>query len=972
MWSKSIAISDNVGRVAARLLAGVALVQMPVAGWAQEAGGASSSAASESPDGPAIVVTGSRLNIGSGSMLPTATTVLNSDLIQSVGISNVGDALLQVPSFVNTNGDQGLNPENIGARLVDLRGLGPQRTLILVDGRRFVPSTQSGAVNLSLVPSALLTRTDVVTGGASAGYGSDAVAGVVNVVLDKRLNGFRADFQKGIAQRGDNATTQASLAGGTSFAGGRGHIVAAAEYERNEGQGDYYSRGWSAKGWCGLLNFDFVNGAPFMPGEPFNVIRPNCATAFISPQGLITGATDTAGAPSFVNSLVGQQFTASGTGVVPFNFGQYPGFFMSGGDGVGQNAFWVGPQMVPQFDRFSFFARSDYEVSQQFRPFVELSYGGVNGRNTGAQGRIGFFTGGGLPIAVDNAFLPQDVRDAMIAEGLSTIEVGKAFNDLGNARGGNRVRTLRAVVGADGDFSPRWHWDAYYQFGQTDYRQTLSNNLITSRLFDAVDAVNVAGSIVCRSGAPGCVPYNPFGAGTFSPAAAAYVTGTSLQDNRIRQKVAAVNLRGEPFRLPGGDLAVAVGAEYRRDSLHGQTDPLSRQAMFYTFNGEDIDGAISVREAYVEVNAPVLADLPLIKSLSVNGAARRTRYSTSGGVTTWKVGGVWEPASFLRLRAARSRDIRAPNIVELFGPKSNGLATLNNYFLDPSGPQVLVPILVGGNPGLEPERSLTSTAGIVLTPIDNGATSLTLSADYYHIRVKGIVGTKGSAAIVADCALLQSAEDCARVTLADDGTTILRVDESAANLNSLTTEGVDFEVNFRHRFDNGSSVSLLLLATYLDKLEIVSPVSTINLAGQSGYYFITQPQTGLPHWRGSSFLTWDSGKGFRATLSNRFIGAGKYNNALIGPQDAGYDAALNGPGFFDTISNNRIGSRLYTGLSLAQKIRFGDSGEFEIYGVVNNLFDVDPPIAPGPSSATNNILFDVVGRSFAIGVRSRF
>lgn len=912
-----------------------------------------------------IIVTGTRLV--SGATLPSPTTVLDANTTRSLGIANVGDALLQLPSFLNSNGDQGLQPENIGARLADLRGLGPQRTLVLVDGRRFVPSTQQGTVNLSLVPSAIISRSEVVTGGASAAYGSDAVAGVVNLIIDTHLQGVRAQVQKGISQQGDNATTQASLAGGTAFAGGRGHIVAAAEYEQNDGQGDYYSRDWSASEACQVQNFNPANGLPF------SLLRYNCHTGALTAGGLITGASNAAGAP-VASSLIDTQFDTAGRRV-PFTPGNFRGFFMEGGDGARENAFFVGPRILPEFKRFSLYGHADFEISEAFKPFVDVSFGRVIGENVGAQGRFSNFTGGALQISVDNPFLPQETRNLMIAQGVASIGVGKAFNDLGNARGRNRVSTLRVVAGAEGDILGGWHWDAYYQHGETKYRQTLSNNIIRSRLFNAIDAVSVAGVPTCRINAdanpsnndPACVAYNPLGRGNFSRAAADYVTGTSLQDNKVTQDVIAANIAGELFRLPYGPLAVAAGVEHRRDALRGVTDDLSRLGQFYTFNGQDVNGRIKVTEAYLEANADLLKDLPFARLLSINGAIRRTHYSTSGSVTTWKVGAVYEPASFLRLRATRSRDIRAPNVVELFAAQTNGQQVINNYFISPTAPpQQLVPDITGGNPALRPELAKTTTVGVVLTPISGERDTLTLSADYYDINVDGVIATKGATFIVRDCVLSNSAQDCDRITRAADGTTVLQVNDAIFNLNSLKTRGVDFELNYRHRFDGGSGISLKAVATYVDRLVTVSPASSIDLAGQTGFF----DKAGVPRWSATSYLTWTSGGGTAVTIQNRFIAAGRYNNTQIGPDEKGYKEALASPGgFFTTSDDNRVEARLYTNLSLSQTVTTAGGTSFELYGVVNNLFDKDPPIAPGPSSATNATLFDAIGRSFLVGVR---
>ena len=899
-----------------------------------------------------IVVTGSRIALAPGASLPTPTTVLDATTVQALGIPNMGDALLQLPALLNDASPSqtvALSPENIGSRIADLRGLGATRTLVLVDGRRFVPSTASGTVDLTLIPSAIIARSDIVTGGASAAYGSDAVAGVINLITDTKLRGLRGQIQKGVAQRGDNQSFLASLAGGTSFGEERGNFVAAAEYEQNSGQGDYYSRKWSRNESCQLQNNTD-------PTKPANLIVPGCHTGFLTPQGLIVGGP-----------LNGQQFNDDGTALVPFVPGQYRGFFQQGGTGTGENAFFTGPLIAPRYKRYSLYGHADFALSNALQPYIDISYGSTTGHNVGAQGRFSIFTGGGLALTSDNPYLPDAVRAAIGPDG--SINVGKAFNDLGNALGRSKTSTFRIVGGAKGDIGGKWHWNAYYQHGQTKYDQQLSNNIIRANLLQAVDAVTLPdGTIVCRDPSNGCAPYNPLGRGNFTQAAADFVTGTAHQNKVIKQDVFSADLSGDLFELPGGPLSVAVGAEHRRDTLNATADPLSLAGAFYTFNGANVSGAVKVTEGFGEVNAPLLADLPFIKSLSVNGAVRRTHYSTSGSVTTWKVGGVYEPSNFLRLRATRSHDIRAPNPSELFSPQVDGQVSVT----DPvTNSQVLVPILSGGNPALRPEIADTTTAGIVINPLNTGTDTLFLSVDYYNIKVRDVIAETGATNILQLCNG-GSAADCARVTR-NGANQITLITDTFANLNRLTTRGIDFELNYRHALPGGS-ISFKGLATYVDRLEtsFTATGSKVDLAGQTGNSnFGAGP--GVPHFQATTYLTWASEGGTSITLQNRFIGKGRYDVLQIGPDQAGYDAAFNNPASYATTSDdNSVPARLYTNLSLSQSVPAFGNGSLDLYLVVNNLFDTDPPIAPGASSATNGILFDQIGRSFTIGARFKY
>ena len=616
--------------------------------------------------------------------------------------------------------------------------------------------------------------------------------------------------------------------------------------------------------------------------------------------------------------------------------------------------------MVPEYRRYSLFANAEFEISPAFKPFAQVSFGSTTGESVGAQGRYSMFTGGALTIRGDNPYLPFAIANAIGPTG--SISLGKAFNDLGNAMGRSKTDTFRAVAGIKGALGGGWRWEIYYQHGRTDYNQQLANNIIPARLRQAIDAVALSdGRIVCRDQSNGCIAYNPLGNGNFSQGAVQYVTGTSVLDRRIRQNVISANLSGDLFRLPGGPLSVALGGEYRRDSLVSTADPISRANGFYTFNSANVAGAVKVTEGFGELNAPLLADLPFVKSLTLNGAVRRTHYSTSGAVTTWKFGGVWEPASFVRLRATRSRDIRAPNITELFSPLISGQTTV----ADPlQKRQVLVPFLTGGNAQLSPEMADTHTLGIVLNPVRN----LFVSLDAFDIKVADVITQTGANNIVSLCTS-GSATDCARITRDAASGNITLITDTQANLNRLSTRGIDVEINYRHPLAGGT-LSFKGLATYVDRLrtDFRATGTSVDVAGQTGYSALG-PGIGVPKVQATTYLTWTSASDTSITIQNRFISKGRYNVNQIGPDENGYNVNS-----ANSSNDNSVASRVYTNLSVTQSFGgFGSSkNKNEIYFVVNNLFDKDPPIAPGVASATNGILFDQVGRTLMAGVRLRY
>ncbi|HWW65281.1 MAG TPA: TonB-dependent receptor [Sphingomonadaceae bacterium] len=898
-------------------------------------------AANEVPED--IIVTGSRI-ARSGFTTPTPVTVVGADRLETLAATNVGDVLNQVPAFRATSSPTtaGVTVGAGGARTVDLRGLGAPRTLVLVDGRRFVPSTAQGTVDTNLIPSILIDRVEVVTGGASAAYGSDAVAGVVNFILDKKLEGVKGSVQQGISQRGDDRETMFSLAGGTSFAGGRGHIVIGGEYDDAKGVGGCKTRSFCAGEWQVL-----TNSTPGVNGYPAFYLTNDVHTALLTQGGLINSGP-----------LRGTQFLADGT-PAPFEYGILPGLFMGGGSGHGQNPFRTAGVIKVPVERHNIYGRAQYEFGST-TAYVEGSYGRVHVITPASQIRDT-----GIIIQRDNPYLPDSIRDQLPVGG--SVKIGRAGDDLGFAIGDTKVETYRAVAGLEGKLGSRWSWDAYYQYGQTNFDQTVTNNRINANFTRAVNAVvdPVTGDTVCadtlspdpaiRAAAAGCHPLNIIGQNQFTPEAKAYAYGTSQQNTRLTQHVVAANLRGDLLDLWAGPLSVAAGFEYRRDQISGTSDPISQANGFYITNAVAFSPpAVKVTEGYLEAVLPLLRDAPFARSLELNGAVRRTHYSTSGSVTTWKIGGVYEPIEAVRFRATRSRDIRAPNVNELFLP----LTTSFSSVLDKAtGDNPLVPILRGGNPALKPEIADTTTVGVILSP-RGFLQGLRLAVDYYDIKIDNAINTLGAQTIANNC-YEGMTQFCAQIERGADGK-LVRITDSFLNVDQLKTRGIDFELDYRVPVSAKDVLTFRALATYVDKLELGS----VDRAGMTGIPVSGTP--GIPDWTVDTTITWDHDP-FALTLQGHYISAGKYDVTLIGPDDPRYNVSLP-----NSINDNRVPSYLLFNLSGRVNIINEGGRQFQIFGAVNNLFDRKPPLAPGSTGYTNAILFDQVGRTFRVGARFKY
>lgn len=910
-----------------------------------------------------IVVTGTRL--GSSFNAPTPVTSIGAERLNALGINNVGEALNQLPSFRASSGPaaQANLGGNIGARLLDLRGLEPQRTLVLVDGKRFVPSTVQGSVDTNLIPSSLLKTVDVVTGGASAAYGSDAVAGVVNFILDRRNTGVSGEFSSGISQRGDDGNLFASLSGGTKL-GEHIHVIGAVEYEKLDGMGNCTTRSW-----CNSQTL-ILGNTPGAGGLPANLIVAGVNTSTMSPGGLINRSYNAAGqaiGTTATDPLRGTKFTANGT-PDRFQYGTLVGpLFMLGGEGQGQNGFISALRLKVPLERISSYGALTAELSDRVTLTADVSYGRVKGTVDGAIFRD--FNGTLLGrISRDNPFLPASVAAAMDANGVASFILGKAAFDLGPGKATSTTETYRGVLGIEARLSERWTLSGFYQYGRTDFTQRSTNLVNLANLLKATDAVRSGGQIVCRVNAdtvsgnddPGCAPFNPFGEGQFSRAAVNYITGNGLQHTVNEQHVAGIDLRGKLVDLPAGPITVALGGEYRRDTVDGTADPVSAANGFYSLNGSALKGGVTVKEMFGEIAVPVLRDSAIGHALDLNGAIRRTHYSTSGSVTTWKGGIVYEPVEGIRLRGTRSRDIRAPNIFELFGPqtlRSIGLSDPLN-----GGLQTNPFVLTGSNPNLSVEKADSWTAGFVIAPRQGAFRRVRLSVDFYDIKVAGAIGALGAQTLVNRCAQGATAF-CSQITR-DANNQIVQVRDVILNSNALKTSGYDIEMQWRQPLGTWGDLNAQVIANITRELTTVDSLGAVDRAGQTGVRTGTIP--GVPDYVLDGVLTLTAGK-VQLTGHGRYIPPGLYWTNFIGPDQSGY--SITSP---NSVDNNRVPGRFYLDLTARVNIDTGNGRKFQLYATLNNVLDRDPPAIPGPSGGTNQILFDPVGRAFKVGARFHF
>ena len=872
-----------------------------------------------------VAVTGTRIT---GFTAPTPVTSIGAEELQMKAVRNVADLMQDIPAL-RTNFNTGQVSAPLGSSNLDLRGLGANRTLLLVDGRRFGATDSTGGVDVNVIPTVLIRKIDIVTGGASAAYGSDAVSGVVNLFLDNEFEGLKTDLQYGVSRYSDIRQTGASAAFGHAFAGNRLHFVAAVDYTRNTGEASQASRPW------GRNNVAVLNNPAFVAGN-------GQAQRLILPDSLLSQMTY--GGVTAVNSnaaLRGIEFLPGGA-TRPFAYGANVGStFMTGGGGVSV----IGDaNILPELERTSAYSHVSYDVTDSTKVYVDALYSHA----TAFADQLYNTDTGNLTIRRENAYLPQSVRTIMATNNLPTFLMGRLDTEAGVFNTDVTMQVKRYALGAQGSFFDDWKWDVYAQTGRNHYDRLDNNNRITANYANAVDAVinPATGLIVCRSTLTnpnnGCVPANVFGQGSISAAAVAYYTGTSWVNQLQQQDVYAFKIDGSPFRTWAGPVATAFGAEYRKEEISADSDAISRASGWRQINAQPLDGSYLVKEGFLEVGVPLLNEAPAAYLLDLNGAVRRTDYSTSGGVTTWKVGLNYEPIADLRIRGTVSRDIRAPNINELFSGQNQGISPL----IDPlTNTQRSVIQLTGGNRDLVPERALSYTFGAVYHP--EWAPSLKVSVDYYSIDLDDAIAALTPQQVVDGCYRLGQQSLCDQITR-DSGGLLSRVEATLLNTASTKTSGLDIELGYSQPIADGQ-LSFRLLTTYVDKL-----VGTINgiatdRAGQVG------SGAGVPHWRGNLSMEYRAAK-YNAGVLYRYVQGGTYDNTFV----EGID-----------INDNSVSGRGYIDLNGTYKI----TDNIDVFAKINNLLDVDPPATPNIIAQTiyaSAPFYDRTGRYYIGGVRLRF
>lgn len=904
-----------------------------------------------------VVVTGSRLTTGFETATPV-TAITMETLVQAAPV-NLLDSLKQLPALATSanasqtgsgTGASGSNSQN----LVDLRNLGTNRNLVLLNGRRTIASNQNNSVDFNILPQNLVSRVDVVTGGASAAYGSDAVAGVVNLILDTEFQGFKGDVGTGISTYGDVPNYKASFAWGDSFAGDRLHIIASTQYGRQDGTrvNEMSGRDWWDRP-SGLIQNTTGSG-------PTNLVLPNIRNILSTYGGLISAGP-----------LKGTQFLVGGV-PAPMNYGYSAGsIWASGGDGA-----WIPFNLTGDQERSANFAHATYDVTDNAQAYFELGFS-ISNASDPNQKPINTGAGNGYTIFRDNAFLHPSIAARMDAAGVTSFQFGRYMLDYPDVTIRTKTKVFRQAVGLKGEAFDGWNYDVSYSHGRTNQLLAQDNLNKARETYAAADAVvnPATGQIVCRSQYwsgntfiaagtgldPGCKPQNLFGPTSLDPSTIKWTIGDSWKRLTLDQHVFSGTISGDlGFGFEAGNLSFATGAEYRSESARQINDPISSNIIDFTgirggpaalsgrlgpfrfANFQPFGGKYNVKEGFVEVGVPLLEGAPAAESLSVDGAVRYTDYSTSGGVTTWKGGVDWQVIPDIRFRGTVSRDIRAPNLLELYN--SATFNSQNNFYPSTTtGVSTLTVQITSGNPDLIPERATTQTYGAVFTP--TFFEGFQLSVDYYNIEIKDGIRNFNSQQTIDNC-FNNVPGQCALIQLI--GGTV-RVRTPFLNLATITNAGWDIEARYSTEL-LGNPLQLSLLSTYLTEAYVQAAGGAIDrdLGGNNN-----------PRLRANLSATYEYGD-FRIFLQERFIGKKFVDARRI-------------EGVF--VDDNTVDPAFYTDVTLTYKFSaFGS--ESEAYLSVNNVTNQEPPKDVGaPSSFIqpgNRTTYDWLGRYFNLGLRFRY
>jgi iron complex outermembrane receptor protein len=1006
----------------------IAAVLVPAAAAAQQP---------EPQSGPLeeITVTGTRI-IRSGMVTPVPTTAVQAEELASMSAGPMFDSLVQLPPFFANQAPEQVNGgQNSGGSNLNLRGAGLNRTLVLLDGRRIVPTNRFGAVDVAMFPEELVTSVEVVTGGASASYGTDAVAGVVNFILDTDFEGYKGHAQMGETTYGDGETYEAGFAFGVGV-GERGHLIGSIEKFNFDPISDF----------AALQERSFFNNVarvtnPATTG-PANLVRPYAEPTTWNQTGIINHAAipATATSPAVpAGPLNKYVFNPDGT-VTPLEFsgvGQRDGGCACQATGVRDFGSDVDNEVAAGNERETLFLHYEHELGENMSIYAQTLLG--ENEVTDRRENISFILTWAPRLFADNVYLPQSIRDQIAATGMTADQpasypryvnfalfgVNDGLSGLPDVRQITKNELMSNTIGFDAELSREgwldgWRVNAYYQRGNNEQNFDTDNGIRVDRIplaFDAVMGPNGQPACYAALANPSvfgdCVPMNIFGGvQNISAAARDYIVDdykVAFQDTT--QDFVEFVMTGDLWDGWGaGAISGAFGASYRSEDLDQSTpDPTDEfpatpngvlleslgvipagvrglieeyrpggqagsgirnvpsgfrgdaNSSSITFSSlRAISGGYDVREAFGELNIPIVSDAGWANQFDVTTAVRWADYSGSGEIWAGKLGMNWQVTDAVRLRLTQSRDVRAATLRERFDQTRGGVTVTDPLKNNAS---ISTASFSGGNPNVNPEEADTTTAGIVFQP--TGIDGLSVSFDWYQIDINDAIAQLAAQAVVNSC--IPTNQSLCQFVIRDPVTSdIVRVDNLFINLQRQVIEGTDLELTYG--FGN------FAVRTFVSRL-MENSVQNPGGAPDDRAGDIGGANAGLPDLKVTANLSWTRGP-FSMFVQERYIGGGKLDRFLI-EGDRTLIAQMGLPSTYSTIDDNSIDSTYYTDLGL--RYAFGREDAWEVFGNINNLFDQEPRATAqilGRAGVNEfnqaALLYDVLGRTMVVGARLSF
>lgn len=943
------------------------LTVTPLVAQAQTDTGATATAVEE------IVVTGSRIarrDYASDSPIVT----VSKDDIEKLGSVTVDTLLNQMPQFVPSVSSTSNNPSNGGQANIDLRGLGTARTMILLDGHRVVPSNSDGTVDVNVIPAALIQNIEVISGGASATYGSDALAGVVNFKLNNNFSGLQMDAQYGVTEEGDGREKSLALTAGGKYADDRGHAVLSLSYSE---RGEVYNA---------ARDFSKISGASST--TPYG--RYDATGANLPSQAAVDAVFAKYGyAAGTVKASANLGFNDDGT--LFYNGSNYKGSTAIDYSTIPVNGTYnTGALNLLQLPltRYTAYAATDYQINEHAQFYGSFNFTHYDSRTILAPAPAAGSTGFSVPVT--NPFIPDDLATLLASRSnpTSSFLLRKRFTDVGPRVSETTFNVFQIAGGVRGDVGFKdWTYDVYASYGRSEQNETQSGNVSHSAVQTLLNASD-GGASLCEGG------YDPFGLNALSAACRSYIARQTKNRTVAEQQSVEANLQGALFNLPAGEVRAAVGASYKRDTYLFEPDSLLSTGDVVGFNAQDaIDASTNVKELYGELLIPVLKDLPFVKALDLNAGYRLSDYNTVGKVGAYKLNGDWEVVEGFRVRGGYQRAVRAPSIGELYSPQDqdypsisedpcaynstyragSNAATVRSLCLAQGVPSAIIDsytyantqvnALTGGNPDLKEEKADTYSVGLVWTPRLSHPLleRLSLSVDYYSIDIKNAIGTIDASTALDKC---YSASGNPGGSTSNYYCSLFKRNAETGEIDTLTltnlnlaeykTAGVDFQVDWGFGLgavgldDRYGAIKVNVMGTYLDSFKVQSLPGEdfVELKGTIGNTQISSTAVSHPEWKYNTSVSY-----------------------LIGPVEVGARWRYVGNMVDASDASEKIGAVNYYDLNASWKI----TDTYSIRGGVTNLTNKQPPYFSSYVQAnTDPSTYDVLGRRFFVAVKAKF